>query len=812
MPGKAFGIQPAFRLVLIIAVCAFIDETLIMFLMGFMPSFPFWVQALIDASLLVILLSPVLYFGLFRSLSGMIEQQRQVEEALKEHRDHLEELVNARTSEISALFECAQAVLKNCEFNVSAGLIFEKCKQTIGTQAGYITLLDKTGTKNEICYLDSGGLPCTVDQSLPMPIRGFRKEAFEKGRVVFENRFSESQWQQFMPEGHVSCKNVLFAPLLIDDKPIGLLGLANKPSDFNENDARMATAFAELSSIALLNSRNIEALTSSEERFRSVVESARDAIVSINNEGHVIFWNQSAEKLFGYTSDEFIGEPVTRIIPQKFHQAHKDALKRAVGQGKLSLVGKTQKYNGIKKDGSEFPLEISLASWKSSEDIFFTGIIRDISEHIQVENFLKNARAELENQVVERTSKLITLNSKLRNEIEERKSVVEKLKRNQQMLQAVFDGISDPLFLVDSQMRIKIMNKSATAYYGISETECIYGKFCYETAGKPGPCDACQIPLAVTEGKSVTFERKNLDHPEQLEQVFINSVKENPNQTSDFIIRITDITEARKLERMLVHSEKMASLGVLVSSIAHEINNPNNFVTFNMPILRDYIQQMLPIVDSYAEQHPALELCHMPYPEFREDIFKLIGNVEHGSARISSFVSNLREFSQSGGSKPFSWVNPTALIKKTISLCQSKIQKAVKSFILDIPDGLPNIYTDQYSLEQILINLLLNSVQAADKPDSWVKFEARVTDEWKNHAVIRISDNGCGIEPDVKRKIFDPFFTTKLSAEGTGLGLYVVHNLLAALGGRIEVTSEPGKGSIFTVTLPDKERRQKPRA
>lgn len=812
MPGKAFGIQPAFRLVLIIAVCAFIDETLIMFLMGYMPSFPFWVQAFIDASLLVILLSPVLYFGLFRSLAGMIEQGRKIEDALKENRDHLEEMVNARNSEINALLECAQEVLKNREFNVSSALIFEKCKQTIGAQAGYISLLDKTGSKNEIYYLDSGGLPCTVDPSLPMPIRGFRKEAFEKGQVVFENLFSESQWQQFMPKGHVSCKNVLFAPLMVNGRPIGLLGLANKPSDFNENDVVMANAFAELSSIALLNSRNIEALAGSEKRFRSVVESALDAIVSINNEGHVIFWNQSAEKLFGYTSDEFIGEPITKIISQKFHQAHKNALKRAVEQGKVSLAGRTQKYNGIKKNGREFPLEMSLASWKTSEGMFFTAIIRDISEYIKAEKVLQNARAELENQVLERTSKLIAVNFKLRNEIEEHKLAVEELERNHKMLQAIFDGISEPLFLVDSQMRVKIMNKSAADYYGISESGSIYGKYCYEAAGKPGPCDACQIPLAVKEGKNVTIERKNLDHPERLEQVVIYPLKKNQTQVSNFIIRITDITEARKLERMLFHSEKMASLGVLVSSVAHEINNPNNFVTFNMPILREYIQQLLPIVDSYADQNPDLELCHMPYPEFREDIFKLIGNVEHGSARISSFVSNLREFAQSGGSKPFRWVDLTSLIKKTISLCGNKMRKTVKSFILDIPDGLPKIYTDQYSLEQIIINLLLNSVQAADKPDSWVKLEARVTDEWKDHTIIRISDNGCGIEPDVQRNIFDPFFTTKPPAEGTGLGLYVVHNLVEGLGGRIEVTSEPGKGTIFTVSLPNNERKQKPRA
>lgn len=111
-----------------------------------------------------------------------------------------------------------------------------------------------------------------------------------------------------------------------------------------------------------------------------------------------------------------------------------------------------------------------------------------------------------------------------------------------------------------------------------------------------------------------------------------------------------------------------------------------------------------------------------------------------------------------------------------------------------------------------MINLLINSAQAVDKRDSWVKLTVAVNDEWKNHAIIKVSDNGCGIDNKNRLKIFDPFFTTKPSPEGTGLGLYVCHNLVEGLGGRIEVESKRGEGSTFTVILPDKERRQKPRA
>ncbi|MBT8366640.1 MAG: hypothetical protein KJP23_18265 [Deltaproteobacteria bacterium] len=134
------------------------------------------------------------------------------------------------------------------------------------------------------------------------------------------------------------------------------------------------------------------------------------------------------------------------------------------------------------------------------------------------------------------------------------------------------------------------------------------------------------------------------------------------------IIRITDITEAKKFERRLIQSEKMASLGVLVFSIAHEINNPNNFVSFNIPILREYLENVFPLVDDYARGKDNFELCNVAYPEFRRDLFKLLDNIENGSRRISFFVTNLREYSQGGANLAFSWLDMALMIDKVLSI------------------------------------------------------------------------------------------------------------------------------------------------
>ena len=277
------------------------------------------------------------------------------------------------------------------------------------------------------------------------------------------------------------------------------------------------------------------------------------------------------------------------------------------------------------------------------------------------------------------------------------------------------------------------------------------------------------------------------------------------------IMRIVDITEEKRFEQQMIKNERMASLGILVSSIAHEINNPNNFVTFNIPILKEYLEELIEISDQYAEKRPDLELFHMSYPEFRKDILKLADNIEHGASRISTFVANLREFSQDNGNRRMVWLELHTVVEKVLSICRSQIKKRVRHFVMDIPDDLPPIYADEYSLEQILLNLIVNAVQAGDKPDSCVTLSARTGDSWHDSIIITLKDNGCGIDEKTMERLFDPFFTTKSASEGTGLGLYVSHNLVQSLGGRIEVQSRPKKGSTFSVFLPDKDRRKIPR-
>jgi PAS domain S-box-containing protein len=397
-----------------------------------------------------------------------ITDRKQAEDALC----NALEKSNQQAKEVSSLLESSRAVLHYREFKDSAKSIFNSCKNLIGARAGYVALLTKDGTENELLHLDSGGLACTVDPELPMPIRGLREKAYHSCKTVFDNRFSKSKWVNFLPKGHATLDNVLFAPLVIDGRAVGLLGLANKPGGFTKQDARIASGFSEFASVALFNSRTLESLEHSEERFRSVVETAIDAIISVDSRGTIIFWNPQAELMFGYSATEMIGKPVAVIMPEQFRQAHQLGLSKAAARKKPKIAGNILELVGLRKDGNEFPLELSLANWKTKEGVFFTAIIRDISERKQAESALQAARNDLERRVDERTTELGAANEKLRTQIFECERAELALRESEQKYATLIEDALIGVYILKDG-KIEFANDKFADIYGYSKDELI---------------------------------------------------------------------------------------------------------------------------------------------------------------------------------------------------------------------------------------------------------------------------------------------------------------------------------------------------
>lgn len=326
-----------------------------------------------------------------------IAAQKNAESALQESNAALE----TRTQELSSLLKCTRHILQNAEFETAARRIFDNAKAVTGATAGYVALLNDDGSENEVLFLDAGGADCTVDPDLPMPIRGLRAEAYHTGNVVFENRFSDSRWMRCMPPGHVRLRNVLFAPLPIDGKIVGLIGLANKDGDFTERDARMAGAFGEFAAIALRNSRSLTVIVQTQERLAqernqlaTTLMSIREGIITTDPSGNIILMNQAAENIAGCSHDQVIGCPIDTIY--QIFDAHKNPAPSPVQAviNTLHPITSQNRFCFVRQDGREIFITHSAAPILNAHGDLLGAILvfQDISEKIQLEEQLLNAR------------------------------------------------------------------------------------------------------------------------------------------------------------------------------------------------------------------------------------------------------------------------------------------------------------------------------------------------------------------------------------------------------------------------------------
>lgn len=388
-------------------------------------------------------------------------------------------------------------------------------------------------------------------------------------------------------------------------------------------------------------------------------------------------------------------------------------------------------------------------------------------------------------------------------DITESKQREHRFSKSKELLQSLFNAISEPMLMMDDNMQIVVVNRAAEQITG-RQAATVSGASCHALlCGSCTSCLECTISRVSKEKRRHSFERKRGGHPVCIERVELIPLSVHRDGFEGTVIRITDLTLSKQLERHLIHSEKMSALGLLVSGIIHEINNPNSFIIFNLPILRSYIERMVLALDAALDPERRRDWFGMDYGSFRDELFSLLDNLAHGVARIGRIVSNLKDVTHPRleGHTPRR-ADLRDIISKAVTLCRYELGKHASVFEVESPDEAVWLQAAPEALEQVLINMLINAAQAADKSDAWIKLKTHIPDNRSEMAVIEISDNGSGIEPSHQDRIFDPFFTTKAPGVGTGLGLSVSLNLVRQMGGRIEVRSIPGQGATFLISLP----------
>ena len=523
------------------------------------------------------------------------------------------------------------------------------------------------------------------------------------------------------------------------------------------------------------------------DKISAITRSVQDAIVMIDNDGEIAFWNDAAEKILGYKREEILGKKLCDyLIPPQYRDQHSKAFEVFRETGKGPLVGKVIEVSAYNSEGNEFPIELSISALKLRGKWHAVGILRDITERKMSEKALRQANKDMEQLISSLPSILIELTS---------------------------DGI------------VKRWNKTAQETLGIPENSALGCRL----SELPIRWEWEEISKALVDSRDkrtkieireVEFARG--DGIKRILSLSLTPKIGDGEEISGFIIIGTDITEWRTMENQMLQSQKLQAIGQLAAGIAHEINTPAQYVGDNLRFLKDSFSDLDELSHAYQEltdnlekegkRKKELEVINQIKSEIdieylEEEIPRALDQSLEGIEHVAKIVKAMKEFSHPGSTEKTP-VDLNKALENVMTISKNE-WKYVAELVLDLDPNLPPVPCLPGELNQVFLNLVVNAAHAiaekiGEQPKENQKGEIRIsTKKNENWAEIRITDTGNGIPESIQSRIFDPFFTTKEVGKGTGQGLAISYSIVVDKhGGSLTFDTEKGKGTTFLIKLP----------